>query len=176
MPDDTPLEQKTIRGGGPPRLVTDTNTLFTTLDARFGTTQDWQDIFSEALGLWADASTQDGSGTVLVFNEVGDDGAAFDTPVGVQGDIRFGAHTFDGASGTLAHGYYAPPNGNTAAGDIHLDEAETWQDLRNSPISATTSVRTQLPSQAHTAAAGFVSGLDGRDVPNEQLIAASVSA
>lgn len=124
MPDGTELEQQMVRGGGPPRLVADINTLFATLDASF---VNWQAIFSDALALWADAS-------ILTFSEVTDDGAAFNED-GVQGDIRFGAHTFDGPSGALAHGYYAPPNGNTAAGDIHIDEAEVWRDMRNDPIS-----------------------------------------
>ena len=137
MPDGTDLEQQTVRGGGPPRLEADINTLFASLDASF-VTADWQAIFSDALALWA-------ADSILTFSEVTDDGAAFSMD-GVQGDIRFGAHTFDGPSGALAHGYYAPPNGDTAAGDIHLDEAESWQDLRSSPISAPTSV---LPLQSY---------------------------
>ena len=121
-----------VRGGGPPRLEADINTLFASLDATFATA-DWQAIFSDALALWA-------ADSILTFSEVADDGAAFNVD-GVQGDIRFGAHTFDGPSGALAHGYYAPPNGDTAAGDIHLDEAEAWQDLRSSPISAPASLK-----------------------------------
>lgn len=126
MPDGTDLEQQMVRGGGPLRLEADINTLFAALDASFATA-DWQAIFSDALALWA-------ADSILTFSEVADDGAAFNVD-GVQGDIRFGAHTFDGPSGALAHGYYAPPNGDTAAGDIHLDEAEAWQDLRSSPVS-----------------------------------------
>ena len=33
----------------------------------------------------------------------------------------------DGAGGTLAHGYYPPANGLTAAGDIHFDIGDTWK-------------------------------------------------
>jgi hypothetical protein len=61
----------------------------------------------------------------LTFVEVADCGAAFNAAC-VGGDIRIGAHAFDGASGTLAHGFYPPANGTTAAGDIHFDIAETW--------------------------------------------------
>jgi len=60
------------------------------------------------------------------FVMVADDGAAFNVP-GTSGNIRLGGHAFDGAFGVLAHGYYPPRNGNTAAGDIHFDIAENWK-------------------------------------------------
>jgi hypothetical protein len=62
----------------------------------------------------------------ITFVNVADFGEAFNAPQ-LSGDIRLGAHTFDGAGGTLAHGYYPPNNGNSAAGDIHFDIAETWK-------------------------------------------------
>ncbi len=83
-----------------------------------------------ALNTWA-------SVTPLTFTKVPDCGKPFnardcDTP-----DIRIqfggGDHgggpddpNFDGVSGTAAHGFYPPPNGLSAAGDLHLDEAERW--------------------------------------------------
>lgn len=45
----------------------------------------------------------------------------------LSGDIRIGGHVFDGAGGTLAHGFFPPVNGTSAAGDIHFDIAETWK-------------------------------------------------
>jgi hypothetical protein len=62
----------------------------------------------------------------IQFMMVGDDGSAFNGP-GVFGDIRIGGHAFDGGGGTLAHGYYPPVNGSTAAGDIHFDVGDTWK-------------------------------------------------
>ncbi len=62
----------------------------------------------------------------LTFLEVVDSGLAFNAS-GAAGDIRVGGHAFDGAGGTLAHGFFPPANGVSAAGDIHFDIAETWK-------------------------------------------------
>ena len=62
----------------------------------------------------------------LTFMQVADGGEAFNAP-GTSGDIRLGGHVFDGPSGVLAHGFYPPVNGDTAAGDIHFDSAENWK-------------------------------------------------
>jgi hypothetical protein len=61
----------------------------------------------------------------IQFVQVNDNGAAFDD-AGAAGDIRIGAHVFDGPSGILAHAYYPPSNGTSAAGDLHFDSQETW--------------------------------------------------
>lgn len=62
----------------------------------------------------------------ITFIEVSDDGAAFNAAT-MSGDIRIGGHAFDGAGGILAHGFFPPANGFTAAGDIHFDSGDTWK-------------------------------------------------
>jgi hypothetical protein len=61
----------------------------------------------------------------IQFEQVEDNGAPFNA-AGATGDIRIAAHVFDGPSGILAHGFFPPPNGVSAAGDIHFDVAENW--------------------------------------------------
>ncbi|MDP3085675.1 MAG: matrixin family metalloprotease [Rubrivivax sp.] len=63
----------------------------------------------------------------ITFTQVVDSGRAFDHPLATSGNIRLGGHVFDGAGGVLAHGYYPPLNGTTAAGDIHFDVGDTWK-------------------------------------------------
>jgi hypothetical protein len=65
----------------------------------------------------------------ITFLEVVDGGTPFNSVgTGFIGDIRIGGHTFDGANGTLAHGFFPPVNGISAAGDIHYDTAEIWKN------------------------------------------------
>jgi hypothetical protein len=82
-----------------------------------------------ALATWA-------SVTPLRFERAADCGYGFNDSRCPEPDIRIsfgsGSHAgsgdpaFDGPGGTVAHAYYPPPNGITAAGDVHLDDAETW--------------------------------------------------
>jgi Ca2+-binding RTX toxin-like protein len=82
--------------------------------------------------------------TPLTFTKVADCGMAFDSPNCTAPDIRVswgtGRHTnaptnedpaFDGQGGVAAHGFYPPPNGDSAAGDLHLDDAERWTTTGN---------------------------------------------
>lgn len=73
---------------------------------------------TNALAAWAAVAN-------IRFVQVADNGVAFNG-AGALGDIRIGAHTFDGPLSVLAHGYYPPPNGATAAGDVHFDRQESW--------------------------------------------------
>jgi hypothetical protein len=84
---------------------------------------------TEAFALWAAV-------TPLTFTEVADCGLPFNHPGCATPDIRiqFGAGNhgdsfpFDGPLKVLAHAFFPPPNGVTAAGDAHFDEDELWSD------------------------------------------------
>jgi len=74
---------------------------------------------NDALAAWSSVAN-------LTFTLVADDGSEFDDS-GTMGQLRFGGHSFDGPSGTLAHGYFPPVNGLTAAGDMHYDTGDLWK-------------------------------------------------
>jgi hypothetical protein len=78
----------------------------------------------------------------LTFRKVADCGLPFDAANCTTPDIRISwgtrTHTasgfdpaFDGQGGTAAHAFYPPPNGSSAAGDLHLDDAELWTTSGN---------------------------------------------
>jgi hypothetical protein len=79
----------------------------------------WQAAVASAFSMWSSVAN-------LTFIQVPDDGNPFNGPTS-SGDIRIGLEAFDGPGGVLAHGFYPPNNGNTAAGDIHFDIAELWK-------------------------------------------------
>ena len=112
------------------------STMFKTFDAIFSRAT-WQGIFSGMLQKWEDVS-----GGKLNFIHRSDNGAAAGAAGAAQndsrfGDIRIGAHRFDGASKVLAHAYFPPPNGGTLAGDTHFDYAENWM-AGPAPVTAAT--------------------------------------
>ncbi len=78
----------------------------------------WVEQITDAFGAWSAVAN-------ISFAAVSDNGAPFDSP-GASGDIRIGFHAFDGPTGVLAHTYFPPPNGTSAAGDLHFDVAEGW--------------------------------------------------
>jgi hypothetical protein len=61
----------------------------------------------------------------IKFTQVSDNSLAFNHP-SAKGDIRIGSHYIDGNSGALAHAFLPPPNGYSAAGDLHFDSSENW--------------------------------------------------
>ncbi len=84
--------------------------------------------FTTAFAAWSAVAN-------IQFTEVADTGEAFNA-AGAAGDIRFAGHVFDGSSGTLAHQFYPPPNGSSAAGDGHFDVAENWSCSTGSGLQA----------------------------------------
>ena len=89
----------------------------------------FQKEIGDSFGAWSAVAD-------IEFVPVSDAGGAFNT--GATGDIRIAAHDFctdpapgpcmtlDGPSGILAHAFFPPPNGVTAAGDLHFDKSEAW--------------------------------------------------
>jgi hypothetical protein len=86
----------------------------------------FKDLIEQAFDAWASVAD-------ITFTEVSDDGMPYNSPTTVAGDIRLGGQAFDGPGGKLAHAYFPPDNGSSAAGDIHFDAAETWERTDTSP-------------------------------------------
>lgn len=80
----------------------------------------WHSEIVAALAGWSAVAN-------ITFTEVADDGNAEGGAAGLEGNLRFGGHVFDGPFGVLAHGFYPPSNGASFAGDIHFDIAENWK-------------------------------------------------
>lgn len=80
----------------------------------------WKAEVQAALSSWSAVAN-------LTFVEVADLGEAFNAATQLSGDLRFGGHNMGGAGGTLAHGFYPPNNGDSAAGDMHYDTTDCWE-------------------------------------------------
>jgi hypothetical protein len=110
QPDGTNL-------GGP------VSNLFTTFNARFGSTSAWQNQLLKAAQQWAQQ-------TNLNFAVVSDDGSASGTGSAEQGnpgsgDIRIGGYSFN--QSYLALGYLPPPvNNYSIAGDIGINTSQPF--------------------------------------------------
>ena len=141
MPDGT-----TIDKGG--RNGSQLNSVMST---KIGT--GWQEIFRASLQKWAVATGGD-----LIFTEVSDSGAPFDSQGSPQGDIRIGSHKFDSPLAVLAHAYFPPPNGNTAAGDAHFASEENWKNLSGVPLGGSSSALSGSSSGSAGSNAGGNSG------------------
>ncbi|HWU83777.1 MAG TPA: matrixin family metalloprotease, partial [Rhodocyclaceae bacterium] len=113
----------------------------------------WMNAVNTAFDMWSSVAD-------LHFVQVADDGAAEGFATN-SGDIRLGLHAFDGSFGVLAHGYYPPANGGSAAGDIHLDSAELWKIGFGGPGIDITQVL------AHEL--GHALGLDHSSTPNSLM-------
>jgi len=79
----------------------------------------WYGEVESAFSAWSDVAN-------ITFTEIADDGAPFNAAT-TSGDIRIGGHSMDGPLFELAHGFFPPNNGLSAAGDIHFDISEAWK-------------------------------------------------
>ncbi len=144
-----------------------TSSTFTTFNKLFGSPAMWEPIFVTELDRWASVSGPSQSDPHLAFvafntvhpeNSPADNkdaGLAFNYAGASQndsrsGDIRIATHRFDGAANVLAHAYFPPPNGSTAAGDAHFDQAENWTD----PDVPRVNLSTAPAPSAHGASRG----------------------
>ncbi len=123
----------------------------------------WQTEITAALNSWATAVNTNIAPGTLVFNLVADSNTAWNAG-GATGDIRFGGETMDGAFGVLAHAYFPPPNGNTAAGDTHFDVADNWVV---SSLDADTNTIDIFQVAAHEI--GHALGLSHTNVPGSLM-------
>jgi hypothetical protein len=89
-----------------------------------------------AAAVTAGTATWAAAGDIHFFL-VGDGGGPWNAPgaPGLVGDIRIGSGDIgaDGEGPTLAHAYTPPPNGVSAAGDLHFDGPQPWSVVMPPP-------------------------------------------
>ena len=141
------------------------NSLFATFDKIFKPTSTdahpWMGIFSQQLQRWSAATG--GKLQFVPFDSDGIENAQYafnTTSPDLQndsrfGDIRIGAHRFDGPGKVLAHTYFPPPNGSSAAGDSHYDSQENWV---YTPDAGTTSALNSTAGSSTTGKAALTTG------------------
>ena len=148
-----------------------TNDLFATFDKIFKPTSTnahpWMGIFTQQLQRWS-AATGGKLGFVPFDSDAIENAQyAFNTTSpDVQndsrfGDIRIGAHRFDGAGKVLAHTYFPPPNGSSAAGDSHYDSSENWVYIPDS--GSPSALNSTSGSSSGSGSAAFATAPRHRD-------------
>lgn len=117
----------------------------------------WKAEIEAAMAAWSAVAG-------LTFVEVADQGEAFNAATQLSGDLRFGGHFFDGAFNVLAHGFFPPDNGDSAAGDMHFDTGDCWEAAQDGTADGCFSI---FQVTAHEL--GHALGLSHTAVPNSLM-------
>lgn len=113
----------------------------------------WRSEIEAAFAAWSAVAD-------IHFTEVPDAGEAVDAPQ-LSGDIRIGGHALFAG---LAHGFFPPANGLSAAGDLHFDTSTCWEDVFDGSGDSCFSI---FQVAAHEI--GHILGLDESSVPGSLM-------